>query len=183
MAAVRIWSSLGSVWSVTFASESEGGCHPGSWDKCPSNIGDVPSLEVDVSLVSFEVGATQQQAAPTIHVFEVKKGSTGNYLVDEDLVEIDFSLVHDAAPDIGIEMSAVHELTCTYTPEAILANDSSGSFDISIRGKLITIDAQATMSQLKNLLRTELDCSMLSHQLEALMAQCAGLTRTTQLSL
>ena len=32
----------------------------------------------------------------------------------------------DIETDIGIEMSAVHELTCTYTPEAIFAN-SNGS--------------------------------------------------------
>ena len=47
-------TSLSSVWSVTFGSESEGGCHPGSWDKCPSNIGDVPPLEIDASLISFK---------------------------------------------------------------------------------------------------------------------------------
>ena len=47
--------------------------------------------------------------------------------------EIDFSLVHDAAPDVGIKLIAVHELICTYTPDARIANDSSRSFGISIQ--------------------------------------------------
>jgi hypothetical protein len=144
------------VWSVTFADDREDGCHPGSWDKCPMNIGDVSMLEVDSSLVSFEIGASQQQSAPTIDVTEVRKGSTGNSIVDPDQVTVDFTLSHDIEPGVGIDRAAVHILTCAYSAKAIAANDPSGSFHISVFDKRITVNAQSNMSQLKNLLRAEL---------------------------
>jgi hypothetical protein len=67
---------------VTFADKNEDGCYPGSWDKCPMNIGDISMLEVDVSLVSFEIGASQQQqAAPTIDVAEIKRDQQATLLL------------------------------------------------------------------------------------------------------
>ena len=150
-------TSLFSVWSVTFAPEDGDGCFPGSWDKCPSNIGDVPTLEIDTSMVSFENGSTQQQASPSIDVFEIQKGTTGNFIHDQDQVKIDFALTHDVATNTGIGMSATYEVSCSYLPEAIAANDPSGSFVIHILDKRITIAAQTTMAQLKTLLRSELD--------------------------
>jgi hypothetical protein len=116
-------TSLVSIWSVTFASKTEDGCQPGSWDKCPSNIGDIPTLEIDTSLVLFDIGATQQQTAPTIKVIEVRKGSSGNFIEETDQVEINFSLVHDVDSTVGIGVEAVHELTCSYSPEAISAEN------------------------------------------------------------
>jgi hypothetical protein len=57
-------------------------------------------LEIDVSLVSFEIGASQQQAAPTIDAAEVRKGSTGNFIVDPDQVTIGFTLAHEGCIDL-----------------------------------------------------------------------------------
>jgi hypothetical protein len=48
-------------------------------------------LEVDVSLVSFEIGASQQKAATTIDAAEVRKGSTGYFVVDPDQVTNGFT--------------------------------------------------------------------------------------------
>jgi glycyl-tRNA synthetase (class II) len=119
-------------------------------------IVEVTMLEVDSSLVSFEIGASQQQSAPTIDVTEVRKGSTGNSIVDPDQVTVDFTLSHDIEPGVGIDRAAVHILTCAYSAKAIAANDPSGSFHISVFDKRITVNAQSNMSQLKNLLRAEL---------------------------
>ena len=150
-------TSLFSVWSVTFAHENDGGCFPGSWDKCPSNIGDVMTLNIDASMISFEIGSTQQQASPNIKIYEVRKGTSGNFIHDPDEVEIDFSLTHDIAIDTGIGMAATYEVSCSYSPEAIAANDPSGSFVINVLDKKIVVTAQTTMAQLKNLLRSELE--------------------------
>eukprot|EP00804_Cyclotella_cryptica_P021433 CCRYP_005783-RA/>CCRYP_005783-RA protein AED:0.00 eAED:0.00 QI:831/1/1/1/1/1/3/2372/6166 len=150
-------TSLVNIWSVTFAPDNQDGCHPGSWEKCPSNIGDVTNLEVDTALVSFEIGATQQQSGPIIEVFEVRKGFTGNFIEDADGVEIDFSLLHNVVPGVGIGMAEIHELSCTYAENAISANNNSGSFELEILNKRITFKAQTSMSQLKNMLKQELN--------------------------
>eukprot|EP00970_Alexandrium_tamarense_P002964 scaffold427_cov103-Alexandrium_tamarense.AAC.19 len=149
-------TSLFNIWTVTFAHDDEEGCHAGSWDKCPSNIGDVSSLMVDSSLLHYEVGSTQQQPAPLVAVFEVKKGSPGNLIDAADDVDIQFTLAHDTLAEVGIGTSELHILRCSYTPEALEANDASGSFEIHVFNKRIVIDAQSSMAQLKNRLRDDL---------------------------
>jgi hypothetical protein len=72
--------SLFSIWSTTFADDSKDGCEPGSCDKCQENIGDLPPLMIDPSLLTYNIGVTQQQSAPIIEIFEVVKGSSGNMI-------------------------------------------------------------------------------------------------------
>ncbi|KAL7538362.1 hypothetical protein ACHAXR_010787, partial [Thalassiosira sp. AJA248-18] len=144
-------SSLFSIWSIKFADDSEDGCHTGSWDKCPANIGDVAPLVIDASMLAYEIGATQQQSAPSIENFEVKKGSAGNLLDDVDgQSEIHFSLSHNLMQGVGIELQEVHTIACAYSTEAL---DASGSFGLEILNKRILVDAQASMSELKAMLR------------------------------
>lgn len=135
-----------SIWSITFADENEDGCEPGSWDKCPANIGDLPPLVIDSTLVVYDIGATQLQPAPIISNFEVVKGSAGNAFDDTTGQSIlDFSLAHNLMQGVGIEMNEAHTLSCSYSSEALLAADPTGSFELIILNKRILIDAQASL--------------------------------------
>jgi hypothetical protein len=157
-------TSVFGIWSVTFADERLPGCQPGSWDKCPPNIGDVSPLTVDTSQLHNEVGATQQQSAPTIEVIEVRKGSSGNiYNIEDDgdhtsgeLPDIQFSLTHDLIPEVGIGMGEVHSISCSYTTKALEDNDSTGSFELRILDKRIQVDAETSMPDLKRMIRDSL---------------------------
>ena len=151
-------TSVFGVWSVTFADERLPGCQPGSWDKCPPNIGDVSPLTVGTSQLYNEVGATQQQPAPTIEVIEVREGSSGNiYNVDDgELPDIQFSLTHDLIPEVGIGMGEVHSISCSYKTKALEDNDSTGSFELSILDKRILVNADTSMPDLKRMIRDSL---------------------------
>ncbi|KAL9189871.1 hypothetical protein ACHAXT_009546 [Thalassiosira profunda] len=139
-------TSLYSIWSVTFADSNEDGCHPGAWDKCPANIGDVEPLVVDATSLTHDIGATQQQSAPSIEVYEVQKGSAGNLLEEaEGLADIQFSLAHNLVQGVGVGMQEVHELRCD-------ALDAAGSFELGVLGKRISVDAQTTIEELKLLI-------------------------------
>jgi len=126
-------TSLFSIYTITFADTSEDGCEPGHWDKCPPNIGDVSPLVVDSSMVTYDIGTTQQQSAPTIEVFEVVEGSTGNMLDDaDDQVSIDFSLSHNIEEDVNIYSYDMYYLgegvyNISYTPT------TSGHYSASIK--------------------------------------------------
>ncbi len=146
--------SLFSIWSITFApEENELGCEPGSWDKCPANIGDVPPLVIDSTSIEYIVGATQLQPAPIIRNFEVKKGSAGNTFNDNaGPSNLDFSLSHNLMQGVGIEMHEVHTLACSYSPEALVAADPTGSFELGVLNTRILIDAQASLHKLSVML-------------------------------
>ena len=149
--------SLFSIWSITFADEDEYGCEPGSWDKCPANIGDVSSLVIDSTLVEYVEGATQLQPAPIIRNFEVTKGSTGNALDNiAGQSSLDFTLAHNLVQGVGIGMNEVHTLTCSYSSEALMAADPTGSFELSVLNKIIRIDAQSSLHELNAILSQEL---------------------------
>ena len=146
-------TSVFGIWSITFADERTQGCQPGSWDKCPPNIGDVSPLVIDASLLHHKRGATQQQPTPTMEVFEVRKGSSGNvYDSIAEQPDIEFSLTHDLIPHVGIGMGEVHSISCSYTTAALEAHDSSGSFELSIVDKRIQIDADTSMLDLKRII-------------------------------
>ncbi|KAL7430197.1 hypothetical protein ACHAXM_002057 [Skeletonema potamos] len=150
-------TSLFGIWSITFSDERTPGCEPGSWDKCPSNIGDVTPLVIDTSMLSFEIGSTQQQPTPTMEAIEVRKGSNGNiYDNVGEQPEIEFSLTHDLIPHVGIGMFEVHSITCSYTAAALEAHDSKGAFELRILDKRIHIDAFTSMSDLKRMIRDAL---------------------------
>ncbi|KAL3774885.1 hypothetical protein ACHAW5_007303 [Stephanodiscus triporus] len=151
-------ASLFSVWTIKFADDSEDGCEPGSWDKCPTNIGDLPPLVIDSSLLTYDIGATQQQFAPSIQVFEVKKGSTGN-LIDnaESQSDLDFSLSHNLMSGVGIGMHEVHTLSCSYSSDALSAEDATGSFELNILNKDWKVDALMSLHELVLLVMDALD--------------------------
>ena len=145
-------TSVFGIWSITFADERMQGCQPGSWDNCPSNIGDVSLLTIDASL-----HGTQKHPTPTIEVIEVRRGSNGNSY--DNIVEhpdIEFSLTHDLNPHVGIGMAEVQSITCSYTAAALEAHDASGSFELSIMDKRIQIGADTTMLDLKLMIRDAL---------------------------
>jgi len=126
-------TSLFSIYTITFADRFEDDCEPGHWDNCPANIGDVSPLVVDSSMVTYDIGTTQQQSAPTIEVFEVVKGSTGNMLDDaDDQVLVDVSLSHNIEEDVTIDSFDIAYLgggiyNITYTPTI------SGHYSASIK--------------------------------------------------
>ena len=152
-----------SIWSITFGDGKETGCEPGNWDNCPAMIGDISPLVVDSSLITYDIGATQQQSAPTVEVYEVIKGSSGNLLdddaIDQSTIDIDFNLSHNLVGGVGIANNEVHTISCTYSPEALANADASGSFDLEILNKHVTIDAHTTVDELKLLLSNTLGLS------------------------
>ena len=145
-------TSVFGIWSLTFADARTQGCHPGSWDKCPPNIGDVSPLTINASL-----HGTEQQPAPAIEVIEVRRGSNGNtYDSIDEHPDIEFSLTHDLNPHVGIGMAEVHSITCSYTTAALEAYDASGSFELSIMDKRIQIDADTSIPDLTHMIRDAL---------------------------
>ena len=147
-------TTLFSIWSVTFADDGVYNCHPGSWDNCPANVGDVAPLEIDSSLLGYTIGASQQQSAPSVEVFEVKKGSAGNFIDEaEGQSEIEFSLSHNLMQGVGIELHEEHTIACSYSPEAI---GPAGSFELEVLDEHVLIDAQTTLQELKRLLMESL---------------------------
>ena len=150
-------ASLFTIWTITFADDSKDGCEPGFWDKCPANIGDLPSLMIDPTLLTYEIGATQQQLSPKIKIFEVKKGSTGNTIDSGSPADIEFSLSHNLIPDVGIELHEVHTLSCSYSTEALVEGENEGSFELIILNKNIIIDALTPLHELALILLEALD--------------------------
>ena len=155
-------TSVFGIWSITFADERTQGCHPGSWDKCPVNIGDVTPLSIDTSLLDHEVAAAPEPNPPTIDVIEVRKGSNGNiYDSIDELPDIEFSLMHDLIPNTGIGMAEMFSITCSFTTAALEDPNSIGSFELDIMGRRVQIDASTSLVDLELIIKDTLGLNYL----------------------
>ena len=126
-----------------FADDSEDGCEPGSWDKCPANIGDLHLVVTDPSLLTYDIRSTQP-----IEMFEVMKGSAGNMIDNAGGIGVNFSHSHNLMPGVGIEMHKMHTISCSYSPEALRVEDATGSFELSILNEHILLDALTPFHEL-----------------------------------
>ena len=149
-------ASIFSVWSITFASETGDGYNPNLGG--PTNIGDLPELRVDSSMLTHVAGATQLQPVPEVQVVEVSKGSAGNLIDDLQGVEIGVSLTHELEGETGIGMYEVHVLTCEYDGDA---SDPTGSFELKMMDSSIQVEGQTALPDLKRLIRESLGTSRL----------------------
>jgi hypothetical protein len=110
---------------------------------------------IDPSLLTYNIGVTQQQSAPIIEIFEVVKGSAGNMIDNtESQFNLDFLLSHSLMPGVGIEMHEVHTVSCLYSLEALRAEDANGSFELRVLNEL---DALTPLHKLMLLVFDALD--------------------------
>jgi hypothetical protein len=68
-------------------------------------------------------------------------GSTRNMIDNAGEIPVDLYLSHNLMPGVGIEMHEVHFISCSYSPEALRAEDTTGLFELSILNEHMLLDA------------------------------------------